>query len=75
VAERQYILQDGSLALSGYVAARLKLLSLLENLPKEDWQRISRHSLFGRTTLQELVSIMNAHDFQHIRQLEQSLSA
>jgi FMN phosphatase YigB (HAD superfamily) len=66
--EREYILQDGPLAFRGFVAARLKLLDMLSKLPPEAWERTARHTIFGPTTLRELVNFMVEHDRAHARQ-------
>jgi FMN phosphatase YigB (HAD superfamily) len=66
--ERNYIQQDGRSALRHFTQERIKLLSLLENLPAEDWQRPARHAIFGPTTLQELVDFIVGHDRLHMRQ-------
>ncbi len=66
--ERDYARQDGRLALEDYTAARLQLLSKLAHLAPEDWRRPARHSIFGRTTLAELVRIAATHERLHVRQ-------
>ncbi len=66
--EREYNLQDGPLAFRGFVAARLKLLETLSSLPPEAWQRTARHTIFGPTTLRELVNFMVEHDRAHARE-------
>jgi len=71
--EREYILQDGGLALECYTSARIKLLDMLENLDPEDWQRPARHAIIGPTDMAELVSIIAAHDRLHIQQVHKVL--
>ncbi len=70
--ERQYHLQDGPGALQSFIATRLTLLKLLSSIDTEGWQRVARHSFFGRTDLLELVRIIAEHDQLHIRQFLQS---
>jgi FMN phosphatase YigB (HAD superfamily) len=66
--ERNYILQDGRTALKSFTQERVKLVSLLETLSAEDWQRPARHAIFGPSTLQELVGFIVGHDRLHLRQ-------
>ncbi len=70
---RQYCIQDGPQALHQFVATRGELVSLLETLAAEDWQRPARHAIFGPTRLQELVSIVAAHDRVHMGQVYELL--
>jgi FMN phosphatase YigB (HAD superfamily) len=71
-SERDYIDQDGAMALSSFTAARLELLRLLEGAKPEDWQRPARHAIFGPTDLAELVRIITGHDRLHVRQMQQA---
>ena len=66
--ERQYHLQDGPEAMNSFMVGRMKLLSLLDSVQPEGWQRTARHSIFGRTDLSELVGIIAGHDRLHIQQ-------
>jgi len=66
--ERNYIQQDGRSALRYFTNKRIQLLSLLEGLSADDWQRPARHAIFGPTTLQELVGFIVGHDRLHVRQ-------
>lgn len=68
VEERGYIHQNGQQALTEYLSARATLLEKLRNLPQESWERKARHTIFGPTTLLELVSFMAEHDRAHIQQ-------
>ena len=68
---RGYRYQDGPQALRQYIAARMELIALLENMPSDCWQAPARHAIFGPTTLQEVVSILSAHDRAHIQQVHQ----
>jgi FMN phosphatase YigB (HAD superfamily) len=72
---RGYRFQDGPEALGQFMAERLGLISLLENMPPDCWQAPARHAIFGPTTLQELVGIQAAHDRAHIQQVHQVLKA
>jgi HAD superfamily hydrolase (TIGR01549 family) len=70
---RQYCIQDGPEALCRFIATRGELTSLLESLAADDWQRPARHAIFGPTRLQELVSIIAAHDRVHMGQVHELL--
>jgi FMN phosphatase YigB (HAD superfamily) len=70
---RDYHNQDGPLALRQFIAARMELISLLESMPNDCWQAPARHAIFGPTSLQEIVSILSAHDRLHIQQVHQVL--
>jgi HAD superfamily hydrolase (TIGR01549 family) len=71
VLERQYILQDCLEALGSFLSSRIELLSILESLETEDWQRPARHAIIGPTNIQELAGIIASHDRLHIRQAYQ----
>jgi HAD superfamily hydrolase (TIGR01549 family) len=71
VLERQYILQDCLEALGSFLSSRIELLSILESLETEDWQRPARHAILGPTNIQELAGIIASHDRLHIRQAHQ----
>jgi FMN phosphatase YigB (HAD superfamily) len=70
-SERQYILQDCMEALSSFLSSRTELLSVLDSLSPEDWQRPARHAILGPTHIQELVGIIASHDRLHIQQAHQ----
>lgn len=66
---RGYIHQDGNAAFQEYLTARLGTLETLKGLSEGDWSRKARHSIFGPTTLQEMVGFMATHDRIHIQQI------
>jgi len=68
-AERQYLCQDGQAATHRFITARIKLIEKLKALPEEAWNRPARHSIFGPTSLIELVRIIAGHDRLHIHQI------
>ncbi len=70
---RQYCNQDALLALADFTSKRIDLLSLLEYLPPEAWDRRARHAIFGPTRLRELVNIIAGHDILHVQQLYRAL--
>jgi len=67
--ERAYLQQDGRAAFDEFLSARLTTLETLKGLRQADWARKARHSIFGPTTLQELVGFMATHDRIHIQQI------
>ena len=67
--DRGYIRQDGRAAFNGYLAARLETLETLKALGDADWGRKARHSIFGPTTLLEMVGFMTTHDRIHTQQI------
>lgn len=67
--ERNYLAQNGRTAFQEFLAARLETLTTLKSLTEADWARKARHSIFGPTTLQELVGFMSTHDRIHIQQM------
>ncbi|GAB4481922.1 MAG: hypothetical protein OHK0031_04180 [Anaerolineales bacterium] len=68
--ERDYLHQDGAAALTAYLAARLRLLETLRALTPEQWERSARHTIFGPTTLRELVTFLADHDRVHVQQAQ-----
>lgn len=66
--ERNYNHQSSSAALADFVSARKKLIDRLAGLSAADWLRPARHTIFGPTTLSELVGFMVDHDRLHILQ-------
>ncbi len=72
---RQYRLQNGHDAVVEYMEVRKKIISLLENLPPEGWNRTARHAIFGPTRLIELVGFTATHDQNHIGQWQQVLKS
>lgn len=71
--ERAYICQDGPRSLDNFLATRIELLELLADMPQDAWDRPARHAIFGPTQLNELISIIAAHDRLHVRQIYRAL--
>jgi FMN phosphatase YigB (HAD superfamily) len=67
--ERNYIQQDGPQALKEFVQGRTELLSTIQNLSPTAREKNIQHTIFGPTTLEELVKIAARHDRLHIQQL------
>lgn len=73
--ERDYLHQDGAAALDSYLAARLRLLETVRALIPAQWERSARHTIFGPTTLRELVTFLADHDRVHVQQARQITGA
>jgi FMN phosphatase YigB (HAD superfamily) len=73
--ERDYIHQSSSEALADFIHIRKQTISLLTTLNMEDWSRSARHSLFGPTTLSEVVNIATEHDLLHLAQMRSTLKS
>ncbi len=71
VVERGYSQQVFSIALKGFIAARMDILDLLLPLTHEQWQRNARHAVFGPSSLYDLVRFMAEHDRLHSRQIKE----
>jgi FMN phosphatase YigB (HAD superfamily) len=71
--ERDYICQSGPDALSAFIEGRQETISILEEIDAQDWSRPARHSLFGPTTLIEVMNIAAEHDLLHLAQLRSTL--
>jgi FMN phosphatase YigB (HAD superfamily) len=71
--ERNYLHQSGPDALSIYSQARLETIGILESLAPECWSLPARHSLFGPTSLAEVLKLAIDHDVLHLAQLRSSI--
>lgn len=71
--ERDYATQNGIDALKDFMNARKETLGLLDNLTTE-WERTARHSIFGSSTLRELIGVIAGHDKNHVRQIHSLLA-
>ncbi len=71
--ERDYFHQDGAAALRDFMKARCETIAILDKIQSTDWERKTRHAIFGPTTLAELVCIIAAHDRNHICQIFNTL--
>jgi FMN phosphatase YigB (HAD superfamily) len=67
--ERDYLHQSGPDALASHVDARLNCIHELESIGPEIWSRSARHTLFGMTSLAEVVRIGVEHELMHLGQL------
>jgi hypothetical protein len=74
-SERDYLMEDGNLALENFVDARVKLLDILKSLPGQIWSRKARHAIFGPTDFLEIMSFVADHDRLHLQQAWKTLQS
>jgi FMN phosphatase YigB (HAD superfamily) len=72
VVERDYASQSGRGALTSFTNSRIDIINILARL-HEEWDRPARHSIFGSSTLRELVGVMVGHDIAHVRQINHTM--
>ncbi|HZW03000.1 MAG TPA: DinB family protein, partial [Anaerolineaceae bacterium] len=65
---RDYAAQDGPAALVEFSETRSKIIDLLDHLSPQEWEKGAQHTIFGPTTLRELMSFIATHDRTHIQQ-------
>ncbi|HXJ83785.1 MAG TPA: DinB family protein [Candidatus Methylomirabilis sp.] len=73
--ERQYARCDWRLALAAFRRRRTEVLTLLDALSPDQWQRGGIHLLRGRLTMGEWVASLAAHDDNHLDQMTRALEA
>ncbi len=73
--ERVYQDQPYAQALQSYFDNRKSLIDLVLDMEKEDLQRLVNHSVFGPTTIAELLKFVVIHDQNHVRQIKANLDA
>jgi hypothetical protein len=72
--ERQYLTNDGLLALAAFVRRRRETLEFLRQLEPDAWERAGVHvDSRGRRTIDEFLSVMAWHDDNHLDQLRRAL--
>jgi HAD superfamily hydrolase (TIGR01549 family) len=64
---------DGLHAAQRFAQQRADTIEWLRTLRPHDWQRSARHSIFGLTTLLEMVHFTAQHDRLHLNQICQTL--
>ena len=73
--ERQYLTNDGALALGAFTRRRGETLDFLRKLPPDGWSRAGVHAdSRGRRTIDEFLSVMAWHDDNHLDQLRRALA-
>ena len=71
--ERQYLRNDTGAALAALRKRRQETLAFLRRLTPVQWQRGSIHATLGRMTFDDWVTLIAAHDDNHLSQLERAL--
>jgi FMN phosphatase YigB (HAD superfamily) len=71
--ERGYLSQVPEPCVDRFSQARVKTIDMLAGIRAADWARPARHSLFGPTSLHELVGVVVEHDLIHLNQLRSAL--
>ena len=71
--KRQYLRNDTRAALAAFRSRREESLAFLRQLTPEHWQRGSVHVTLGRLTYGDWVTLMAAHDDNHLNQLKRAL--
>jgi FMN phosphatase YigB (HAD superfamily) len=67
-SQRDYLHEDGGLALKEFNEARGETIRLLKNIKVENWKRKARHAIFGPTNFLEVANFITDHDRMHIQQ-------
>lgn len=67
-SERDYLHEDGAVALGEFLAARLGNIALILNADEAIWSRKARHAIFGPTNFLEVAGFIAEHDRLHIQQ-------
>ncbi len=71
--DRQYARNDPGAALAAFGRRRGEVLTLLEGLAPDQWQRAGIHPARGRLTLGHWVASLAAHDDNHLDQLRRAI--
>jgi FMN phosphatase YigB (HAD superfamily) len=67
--QRGYLEREPGIAWNEFLSGRLAVITRLASLTDSDWARKARHSIFGPTSLREMVAFMVEHDRLHIQQI------
>jgi hypothetical protein len=73
--QRNYLNEDGRVAVKEFTSARIKTLEMLQGQESEIWSRTARHAIFGPTNFTEVVEFMADHDRMHIQQAWNTLKS
>lgn len=66
--QRDYLHENGITALQKFNEDRRETISMLGNVPTEDWSNKARHAIFGPTNFLEVIGFIAEHDRLHIQQ-------
>ena len=73
--DRQYLRNDAGEAAAAFRKRREESLAFLRKLDVDQWARGAIHPVRGRFTINDLTSLMAAHDHTHVDQLKRALEA
>lgn len=65
-----YLFEQPEKTLALFSAIRNANLAYIKNLPQEAWENYGIHSERGKETIRDLVSLVAAHDLNHLKQFE-----
>ncbi len=71
--EREYLSENGLVALKEFAIARRESIGKLKNLDAAIWSRKARHAIFGPTDFLEVMGFLADHDRMHIQQAWKTL--
>jgi hypothetical protein len=71
--DRQYLRNDAGEAAAAFRKRRDESLAFLRKLDGDQWTRGAMHPVRGRFTIDDLASLMAAHDDNHLDQLKRAL--
>jgi hypothetical protein len=71
--DRQYLRNDAVEAAAAFRKRREESLAFLRKLDVDQWARGAIHPVRGRFTIDDLVSLMAAHDDTHVDQLKRAV--
>ena len=71
--DRQYLRNDAGEAAAAFRKRRDESLTFLRKLDADQWTRGAIHPVRGRFTIDDIVSLMAAHDDNHLDQLTRAL--
>jgi hypothetical protein len=71
VSERAYMQQDYHKVLTNFLTEREKSVKWLGNLERPDWTATFMHPKFGAMSAERMLANWLAHDYHHIRQVNQ----
>ena len=71
--DRQYLRNDAGEAAAAFRKRREEAVTFLRKLDADQWTRGAIHPARGRFTIDDLASLMAAHDDNHLDQLKRAL--
>jgi FMN phosphatase YigB (HAD superfamily) len=74
-SERDYLHEDGKVALGEFTSARMANIDLFANMDNDMWSRKARHAIFGPTDFLEVAGFMADHDRMHVQQTWKTLQS